>query len=491
MDKQCKIQFEKINIIENQIDYSIQEGGYSEMTQNQMIELWQNPDYNETFIDFYSLVNKYLRKTEIEVKSEWLVALKLHSNKDFYDFLVYYINKLTNIIYKNVSTEKKIFYRGENRKSFNHRVGDILYYPTFQSVSTSISTAYKFSESVTGTKLLFVIEIPSGFYYKPLYTHLKMHNYKEKITQIINEKEYIIMPNSYYVILEKNKIYGDVNVIKLRLCEQKYYQITNSKLYEPEELILKNDKIKNFNSKELNNFINDSVKYQQMVNVLISMKEYQIHRNFYNEMNNDELSNIFNVDIVSINKISAQISNLNIKEKLDEIKNLGIGYYDHELTKISKYKKKLDRINIIINADFKRMDKMTVYAGFYNLTNKFKKPDFIEFINKKKSGEEFEYDKILTTNLELSKFLYEDIYNNDYPHRKLKKNNITKLVYYKYLVKFNLKNVKLCVCSSHSFESYNNIILIPNYKIKITEKIKKNNKYELPYILYKIDLIGN
>ena len=488
MKTEYKINFNETSIIGDQLDYNLQEGGFEEMTSNKIIELWQNPDYDRTSINFYSLVNKYLRGIEIIVKSEWLVALQLQSKKDFYDFLIYYVNKLTNIIYKKISVEKKIFYRGENRKSFNYSVGDILYYPTFQSVSASISTAYKFSESTTDTKLLFMIEIPAGFHYKALYTQLKTHNYKEKITQIIDEKEYIIMPNSYYTIVEKSKIYGDVNLVKIRLCEQKYYQIVNSKLYEPEELTLKNEQIKRFSSKELIKFINKSIKYQKMINTLVLMKNYQINRIYYDELNDLNFSNMFDLDIVSINQIKEQITNYNIKEKAEELKRLGVNYYDYQLRNVSKYKERLDTLNIIINADFKRTEKLTVYAGFHNVNSHFKKQEFIEFIKNKKIDEEFEYTKIFRTNLEPNKFLYDDIYNSDYPHKKIKKNNKTKLVYYKYLIKFDLKNIKICVCSTHYFEKYNNIILIPKYKMKVTEKNKKHNKYNLPYTLYKIDL---
>jgi hypothetical protein len=491
MKSEYKINFSELSIIENQIDYNFQEGGYDQMTNNKIIDLWQNPDYNETYINFYSLVNKYLRGIEFEVKSEWLVAMKLQSKKDFYDFIIYYINKLTNIIYKNVSLEKKIFYRGENRKNFNYKVGDVLFYSTFQSVSTSISTAYKFSESVSNTKLLFAIEIPSGFYYKQLHTRLKIYNYKDKITKIIDEKEYIIMPNSYYVILEINKIYNNVNLIKTRLCEQKYYQIINSELYKQEDITIKNKNYKNFNSKELNNFIIKSLKYQKMINTLNSMKDYQINRDFYLEMENENFSNMFNIDIDSINLTINKINDFNIKETYEQIKKLGIGYYDYELNSIDKYRKKIDRINILINTDFKKIDRLTVYAGLKNIDETFKKPEFIELIKSKKIGEEFVYDKIIKSNLEIDKFLYNDIYNNDYPHTKIKKNNSTKLIYYKYIFQFNLTNVKISLCTTHPFEYYNNIILIPNYKMKIIKKIKKDNKYKLSYILYIIDIFGN
>jgi hypothetical protein len=489
MDSHYKIIFDKINIIEKIEEYNVQTGGYEEMAQNQIINLWQNPDYNEKFLNFYSLVNKYLRGIELEIKSEWLSILKLNSKRDFYDFMVYYVNRLTNIIYKNVSDEKKVFYRGEHRKSFNYRIGDTLFYPSFQSVSSSLSTALKFAESDNSdVKLLFVIEIPRDSHYKVLTTKLKTHDYKKKITYLIDESEYIVMSNSYYVIVDKFPMYNNVNIIKMRLYHQEYYQITNNELYKEEVIYPTVSNLKNFNSQELNKFIKKSEKYQKMINVLNNMKSYQIGRAFYYEMTDSNNSSIFNLDVGAINKIVEQINNLNIGDKAEEIKTLGLGYYDYQIENILKYKKRIQRINLIVNTEFKPIDKMVVYGGFNNWNREFKKPEFVEFIKNKKINEEFEYDKILITRLEPDGFLYEDIYNMDYPHKKIQKGTSTKLIYYKYVVKFYLSNIKICICSTHDFEDKNNVILIPNFKMKIIERNEKINRFKLPYIEFKINL---
>lgn len=489
MNTRYKIIFDKVNIIENIQDYNVQTGGFEEMAQNQIINLWQNPDYNEKFINFYSLVNKYLRGIEFKIKKDWLSALKLNSEIDFYNFMIYYINKLTNVIYKNVSDKKIIFYRGEHRKNFNYLVGDTLFYSTFQSVSESISTAFQFAETDNSdVKLLFVIEIPEGSHYKVLTTKLKIYDYKEKITYLIDEKEYLVMPNSYYVIVDKFPMYNNVNVVKLRLYYQKYHQIVNKELYRDETIYPKAKQFNNFNCGELNNFIKKSVKYQKMISGLKTMKDYQIGKYFYHELTNSNNSNMFNLDIGEINKIVNQMNESNIKDKAEEIKKLGLGYYDDQIKKVSYYKKKILRINIILNTEFKQIDNLIVYGGFYNLDPFFKKPEFIDFIKNKKINEEFEYKQILITNLESDGFLYNDIYNMDYPHKKINKGNNTKLTYYKYIIKFYLSNVKICICSTHYFKNKNDIILIPNYKMTITEINKKINRFELPYIEYKINL---
>ena len=96
-------------------------------------------------------------------------------------------------------------------------------------------------------------------------------------------------------------------------------------------------------------------------------------------------------------------------------------------------------------------------------------------------------DQIIT-HLNSDKYLYSDIYNMDYPSRKLKKNNSAKLVYYKYIIKLELVNTKVCVCSTHRYENDNNVVLIPNLKMKITEIKNLVNKYNLPYTLFKISV---
>jgi hypothetical protein len=489
MNSHYEIIFDKINIIEKIQEYNIQTGGYDEMPQNQIINLWQNPDYNEQFINFYSLVNKYLRRIEITIKDEWLVGLKLNSKKDFYDFMIYYINKLTNIIYKNISIKTEIFYRGEYRKSFNYKKGDVLFYSTFQSVTKSISTAFKFAQSTPpDIKILFVIEIPKGFHYKILSTRLKTYDYKQKITYMTDEKEYIVMPNTYYIIVDKFQIYNNVNVIKINLYHQEYYQIENEELYKPKIENQNSYKIKNFNCGELNKFIKKNVKYQKMILILNSMPDYKINKLFYKELNDYNNSNIFNLDMSLINQLITYTNESNIKNNAEEIKVLGLGYYDYQLKNVSKYKKRILRVNILLNTDFKIIKNLTVYAGYYNINDSFKNPDFIEWIKNKKINEEFDYSQILITHLVADKFLYNDIYNGDYPHQKIKKINNTKIMYYKYVVKFYLTNIKICICSTHNFEKDNNIILIPNYKMKIIEKNKKLNKFDLSYIEYKIHL---
>jgi len=487
-----EILFNTLNIIEYQKEYNFQTGGYDELANNQIIELWQTPDFNEKFINFYTLVNKYLRGVEINVNEKMLKILKLNSKKDFFDFIVYYINKLTNIIYKNPSSKTEIFFRGEFRKNFSYEIGNVLFYSTFQAVSQSISTAFKFSQGTSkDINLLFVIEIPKGYNYKILTTKMKIYNYKEKIINYIDEKEILIMPNSYYIIVDKFNIYNNTNVIKLRLIHQEYYQITNNELYKEDNFIpdyktLKNNK--NFSSKELTNFINFSKKYKKMIDFLNSLDAYKTSTKFYGILNEPNLNNLFNIDIDEVLKKVSLINDYNFKEIANEIKIIGIGYYTHHLTKINEYKERINTIKLLINIDYNAINKLTAYAGFYNYDKSFKIPNFIDFLKKQKINEEFIYDKIIKTRYTSDIYLYDDIYNMDKPNNKIKKNNKTSLLYYKYLIKFNIYHTKICVCNIHEYKNDDNIILIPNFKMKIVNIQKLINKYNLEYYYYEIDL---
>jgi hypothetical protein len=351
MNDDYEIIFNNIDIIECSTEYNIQSGGYDNLKYNQIIELWQNPDYNNKFLNFYVIVNRYLRGVEIDIKPEWLNILKLHSKMDFTEFMIYYVNKLTNIIYKNPSNKKHNFYRGENRKSFYHEIGDVLFYSTFQSVSSSLSIAYKFAETHKDlVKLLFVLEVPSGSYYKELTTKLKLYNYKKKITTLIDEKEFLIMPNTYYVITDKFTIYNNINVIKIKMIKQDYYQIENNNLYKQQTIYPKSKDIMDFKSLELDKFIKLTQNYKNIINKFNFMILYKLSTQFYNDLNNPNNDNIFNIDMDLINNIVSQINDLNIREKAEEIKRVGLGYYDHEIKKNNDYKKRIDRINLIITA---------------------------------------------------------------------------------------------------------------------------------------------
>ena len=336
--------------------------------------------------------------------------------------------------------------------------------------------------------MLFIIEIPDGYHYKKLTTDLTLYNYKDNIETMINEQEYIVLPNSYYVIVDIFTIVNDVKIIKLRMIRQDYYQMKNNTLHYPEIIYPQPHELKNFESEEISNFIKLCYQYEKMINELNLLKSYEINNKLYLELVNSDQDNLFDLDIDLIETISKEIDESNKLEKLYEIKKLGFGYTDYDITHINYYLESIKMIKFIKQMEFKSIKKLKVYSGYFNSNELFEKPPFIELIKKQKIYEEFEYYKILIGQMNCEKFLYNNIYYLDYPYKKIKKNNKTKLLYYKHLIEYNMENTKICVCSKHHLERYNNIILIPNFKMKITEIKKCKNKYNLSYILYKINI---
>jgi hypothetical protein len=473
--------FDNINIIENNKIHNLDFGYYK------MINLWQNPDYNEKYINFYSIVNQYLLGKNINVNKNWLIALELQNEIDFFNFIVYYINKLTKIIHKNPSVKKQIFFRGEYRETFNYNVNDIVFYSTFQSLTTSLTTAFKFTETFNEKHqtLLFVLELNVGSYYKKLNTKLKYHNYKDKITQIIDENEFLLMANSYYQIVDK-QYYGKLIIVKMKLCYQDFHQIVNGQLYKKLDIV-KSKNITNFNCPDLNIFLKKNIVYQEIILKLVSLKKHNIGVNYYYVLIDPYLSNIFTLDIEAIMNLYNSINEYNFNEIKEEIKTLGIGYYDYQT--IEEYKHTILTINMLIGSVYIPVDKLTVYSGFKNIDAQYKKDIFIQSIEKIKLNEIFQYDDILISYLSQTPYLYDDIYN-DIPTQQVVKNNKYTKIYYKYLIQFNLSNVKICTCSEHNLYLQNQIILIPSNKMKIVNKSYSTNKFNLSIVYYEIDVFN-
>jgi hypothetical protein len=493
-DSFYKFLFNKYNILNQsnevlQIKEIIQKGGFEELKYSQVIDLWQNPHYKDKFINFYAIVNVFLRGFPLDIKYNWLQILNLQSKNEFMNFIIYYVNKLTNIIYKNVSTTKNIFFRGEARKYFNYKIGDTIFFSTFQSVSSSISIAYEFANSKKHLNILFVMEIPSGYYYKELNTHLKFHNNHKNITTYIDEQEFLIMPNSYYIIVDIFTIYNNVSVVKLRMFKQDYFQIQFNKMYEPLNYTPKTKDYSNFNSHIIKNFIKKTEDYKKMIDSLISLENYNISQDLYKELNDCHNNDLFNLDTFLIRETLEKIDDYNIKDIAEEIRKYGLGYYTRQIKTKDIYKERIEKIIMLKNMKFNSINYLPVFVGFYNIDKDFQIPQFIQFLKKQNINQEFIYSKIIITQLKPDKFLYDDIYNDDYPRKKIKYNNKTKIMYYKHLIKFKLNNTPICVCDTHKIERQNNVILIPNFKMKLIKKTKLFNKYDLPYILYEISIL--
>ncbi|AYV80169.1 MAG: hypothetical protein Gaeavirus13_11 [Gaeavirus sp.] len=463
-----------------------QSGGFKNHTHHEIISLWQNPEYDNKYLNFYNLVNLFLRKKPIKIKKHYLESLNVINKDELRDFIIYYINRLSKIINNNISTNTIILFRGEHRLTFNQQIGDVLFFPTFQSASTSISTAYQFSHtSKNETQLLFVIQIPDKFRYKKIRTKLKLHDKTNKITTTLDEKEYIILPNSYYIITDKQIIYKDVHVIKMKLFFQDYHIITNNVLYKQQEIYPKNKQ--NFDSPVLNDFKILTHYYKRMIYLLNKLDAYSVPTQIFEILQNESHQNIFQLDLTPISSFRELITQDNLKNYAQQIANIGIGL---EITNIEKYKKKLSALSKIPNYQFKTIESITLYAGFTNVDYLLKEREFISIIKKHKI---INYNKIIITSLIPNEYLYDDIYHDEHPHKKIRRDDAPrseKLYYYKYIIEINVTNTKICICKEHVYDWQNNILLIPNFDIVVKSKEHKKNKFGLPYILYKIDLSG-
>jgi hypothetical protein len=487
------IKYKSNHIIFSQFD-NIMKGGFLKLKDNKVIELWQNPYFSDNFVNFYLFVNEFLRgRISNQLEKKFLKLFKLNTESEFIDFLIYFVNKLTNIIYKNVSTKTKYFYRGEIRKEFNHNIGDTIFYPTFQSVTKSISTAHNFTFTDVQIKLLFVIEIPKGFHYKKLDTKLTIYDKKTNITKFFDEKEYLIMPNSYYIIIDKFIIYKNIHIIKLVMVHQDYHTITNDDFYIYKNISANINDYKNFNTDLLTNFIKLSKEHEKNVLYLNTniFEDFVINYVFYDILKMPAMNNMFKLDMQQIHYELSKLDDSNIKEIYENIKNLGVGYYDFELKEIDKYKSKIMAIDFILKTNFNLIKKLTVFCGYKNYTDTYSVPKFIKFLKKQKLNEEFTYSKILQTETSLDYYLYNSIFNHDYPVYNIKKDNQTELLYYKYLIQFNLKNTKICVNNLHDYETDDFIILIPNFKMKIINIQNISNRFGMNCEYFTIDVSSN
>jgi len=502
MNKQkYSIKFTKNHIIENIIINSDLTkkliGGRinDDYSNEEIIGLWQNPDYNKKYLDLYKLVNMYLLNKEFKIKQEYLDAIKVNSNEEFYDFLNYYINKLSNIIAKNISDKDIILYRGEARHEFNYGIGDVIFYPTFHSASSSISVAYKFAEcwnieiDKPCVKILYVFDLPAKSYYKKLDTLLQTYNYDHNITYLIDEKEYLIIPNSYYVIVDKQIIYNNVIVIKMKLIFQDIKKDNKDfKSYVPLKLIPTNEQLDYFTDKKLDHFKQLTENYSDMVNIILSMSEYNVSIDIYDILYLEKYSNLFNLDIKQIYKLSKDINEINIKNIAKRIRKLGIEYTNYELSNSKNYIKKIDTMYNIISYNFKIINDINLYVGFNNINRLFEEDTFIKKISKLNTNDRLIWDQILVTQLIPSKYYYNDIYNDDYPRMNIIKDNKKVLRYYSHVIEFVIDKAKICICNNHYHDFENNIIIIPKNNCILLSKEIKYNKFNLQYNYYKISL---
>lgn len=449
------------------------------MKNKEIFDLWQNPYHNNVLINFYNIVNSYLRKelNENDITKDILNSFNIKTYNEFIIFLNTYIKNLKNIIYKNKNTHYTILYRGEHRKKFNFNKNDIIVYNNFHSTTDNIYIAYGFSQNLNDNfqRILFIIYYPKNSVFKKLYNKMTVYNDTENITETINENEYLIPPNSYYQILHIEKIYNNVIVVKMQLLLQD--KNNNEFILQPKNLKIFNDK----NFIELKKL---SVNYKNEIKQLTNFKKYTIHNDLYELLFDENNNNVLLLDLNKIIKNIDSIDDKNIKTILNNIKKLGIGYYDYDLVNPKNYIKKIKTIKLLKNIEFNKFTGI-LYSGFFNVDNVLQKYEFIQIIENNNSGI---FDKIIKTKINDSYYLYDDLHNNIFPTGTLQKNNKKITQYFKYVIKFIVKNIEIVVCKNieHFYQSF--ILLVSKFNFNILSKKKFKNKFNFNCIFYEIEI---
>ena len=139
-----------------------------------------------------------------------------------------------------------------------------------------------------------------------------------------------------------------------------------------------------------------------------------------------------------------------------------------------------------MNFNFNIISNISLYTGYYNLSDLFEESEFIKVISNFNINDHFNWNKILLTSIIPSRFLYDDIYSYDYPTKSIQKDKETVLKYFSNVIEFKVDQVKICTCVTHHYDFENKIIIIPNIKCILLSKEDKFNKFNLEYTYYKI-----
>lgn len=437
-----------------------------------ILNLWKNKYYNGKLTNINHIVNLFLRNKKIEdvLKNNIMRIFNLSCEKDFNDFIKYYIGRLTKIIYKNASNKSKILYGGECIKKFNKKEGDIIKFKKFQSLTDNIYSAYEFSKDVDNkcNRILFVIHMPSGSMYKKTTNNKEVYNMEHNVIISTEYREYIIIPQSEYKIIDISN-YDNFKIVKLVLIKQ---------------IDIKFDIVKSIEDKNLTELKKDIEKNKQLINSLNKMEKYKVNNQIY-ELLLTNIDNYYNINNPEIVKIINDINKKNIIEKTDKLKEYGIEidefsvYFDQ-----SSYIKELKTFKKLQELKFKKYNGK-LYTGFYNINKDMDKPKFIELLNNKKKGE---FNEIIQSRLTKDYYIYDDIDNKMMQTSTIKKDTESILQYYKYIVELKLNNVKICVANDINNSNQKFILIIPPIKYNFLNKTEFYNKHNQKCYKYVVEI---
>ena len=455
-----------------------------------IISLWQNPYYSNILLNFYNIINRYLNGGGIIISEKILDELNL-IKEEFEEFTIKYINSLTNILYKNPK-DSIILYRGETRSDIDIKLHDILLYKNFHSTTDSISFGFKFSlqqnskSDIKKNKLLLVLKIPKGFHYIKLNKPI-VYNNNNNITEFYNEYEYLIPPNCYYQVTNIYKLSDNIILIKAILIKQEKYIIPSSDpnlIYTPNQPSIKKN-LKDFTNDAISNFIVQFKYYYHSLELLDKLKDYHISHILFQMLSSSLYSNFFNLNIGIILDYANKINDNNFLNIMYTLDQFGFHYKKKDLVKPEIYintLKKLASSNIL---SLNYIYNMKVFYSANNFNFNMEKPKFIKLLDENSDGK---YKYILECSTIPDCSYYDCVSNNIYPNLTLEKNNKKTLIYTKYIVEFNLSNVKIAISNLSKQMFINKILLIPNFTYKVKSKVKSKNKFGKNIIIYQVDL---
>jgi hypothetical protein len=464
------------------------------LSNKDIVNLWQTTIHNKKSISLYYIVNQYLLTKKLNEDYQYKHAMKVLkvSKKDSFSFIINYINRLTSILFKSSNKLQSgiILYRGETRKHFNYKVNDIITYNTFHSATSKIEIGVGFTQNFEHTnhkRVLFCIKYDAGAYCKKMTIGMTYYTSSSRVTTSVNEFEYLLPPVSHYCITEITKIGTDILCVKMRCLEQKHLLLTLDTFYNDEPTA---KKCKNFEDRTIQkyeNILNASAKKFRQI---VKMKKYHISEPLYDVLQMGKNGSIFTLDLKKVNKLFSKLDakydphqSKNVIQIIKKIKKVGMEILP-SVTSEFDYNFFYTRMKSINNLDINKFKSisMTCYSGYCNVDQNIKPYHFVTMIN---TNDVMTYDKIILAQLDASCFLYECDEISE-PHVVLSKDNKKILQFYQHIIKLNLHDVKIAVHSNPKYMYQSNIIILPPFRYELNKKTKSVNK--LGHVIYHYDI---
>lgn len=462
------------------------------------IKLWQSQSFRGTKFWFFEHINKMMRNIPTHVSKNDLKLMNFKNMKTFDRYMINYVNKFTEFIYapNNQIKNNIVMFRGESRKHFDYKIGDIIHHNYFTSVSEEISYAYTFTTRQDYDGILFVICMPIGTHVIRFPSDMEFHCYGGKC--LLHEFEWLLPPCTYFQIvsIKSYKLFPlkILRIVKLNIIYQDHYIFDTNIKYVKKHF--ENVKSCNFRSKQLDTFISLYHIFQEtkqltkyVRNSVSSSNYFFIYANSKIMFDKDKLLYLLH-DMDKLNSTKNIINEIRKLEKkhhiqfefnLSKKKKITSDFYDKILKSFNMHKKQIHKLYKLklLPISTHLIDKK-IYCGFSNMDNKIL--DKILGHSKLNMYIECSFDK--------GEFMQNSIHNNYYPNVSIIKANKKKVLYNKYLLEIHIRtsniNMIKILYPQNNHESLILVSLSNGYTVRSTKKTI--NKFGLPMKIYKIDL---